>query len=134
MTALVFDTYKAVKVLRDAGADEAVAEAVVTMVGNAVSETVATKADLAEVGTEIGGVRTEIGEVKAELILVKSVLDSGITQVRTGSGSDIAKVETDLSALGDRLSRHLWVIAASIVGLTVAFTIAFTVTLVKLTS
>ena len=75
MTALAFDTYKAVKALREAGA-----EAVVATVGDAIGGNVATKADLAE-------------------------LEAG-------------------------LYRHLWVVAAGIVGLTVSLTVA----LVKLTS
>ncbi len=87
MAALAFDTYKAVKALREAGADEALAEAVVATVGDAIGGNVATKADLAE--------------VKAEL-------------------------KADLAEMEARLLRHLWVMAAGIVGLTVA--------LVKLTS
>ncbi len=87
LTALASDTYKAVKALREAGADEALAEAVVATVGDAIGGNVATKADLAE--------------VKA----------------------DIAEVEA-------RLYRHLWAMAAGIVGLTVSLTVA----LVKLTS
>ncbi len=87
MAALAFDTYKAVKALREAGADEALAEAVVATVGDAIGGNVATKADLAE--------------VKAEL-------------------------KAALAEMEARLLRHLWIMAAGIVGLTVA--------LVKLTS
>ena len=87
MAALAFDTYKAVKALREAGADEALAEAVVATVGDAIGGNVATKADLAE--------------VKAEL-------------------------KADLAEMEARPLRHLRVMAAGIVGLTVA--------LVKLTS
>ena len=81
MVALAFDTDKAVKALREAGADEALAEAVVATVGDAIGGNVATKADLAE--------------VKAEL-------------------------KADLAEMEARLLRHLWVMAAGIVGLTVA--------------
>ena len=109
MSALAFDTSKAVKALRAAGADEALAEAVVATVGDAVGENVATKADLAEVKAEL---KSDIAEVKAEL------------------KSDIAEVKADLSALEARLYRHLWAMAAGIVGLTVSLTVA----LVKLTS
>lgn len=80
MTALAFDTHKAAKALREAGADELLAEAGVATVGDAMGGNVATKADLAE--------------------------------------------------LEARLSRHLWAMAAGIVGLTVSLTVA----LVKLTS
>ena len=46
MTVATFDTYAAAKALRDAGFDEAQAEAAVAMVRDAVTEGVATKADL----------------------------------------------------------------------------------------
>ena len=105
MTALAFDTYKAVKVLREAGADEALAEAVVATVGDAIGGNVATKADLAEVKAEL---KSDIAAVKADLAAVKS---------------NIAEVEA-------RLYRHLWAMAAGIVGLTVSLTVA----LVRLTS
>ena len=106
MTALAFDTHQAVKALTAAGADEALAEAVVATVGDAVGGNVATKADLAEVKAELKGeiaaVRAEIAEVKAE-----------VSEVR-------AELKTDLGGLETRLHRHLWVVAAGIVGLTVA--------------
>ena len=53
MTATVFDTYAAAKALREAGFDEAQAEA-------AVTEGVATKADL----------KTAIAELKADMLKV----------------------------------------------------------------
>lgn len=99
MAALTLDTYKAVKALRAAGADEALAEAVVTTVGDAMGENVVTRADLAEVKAEL---KSDIAEVKANLAAVKS---------------DIAEGEA-------RLSRHLWAMAAGIVGLTVSLTVA----------
>ncbi len=77
MSVLAFDTHKAVKALKEAGADERLAEAVVATVGNAMGENVATKAD-------------------------------------------IAAVRSDIAALEARLYRHLWIMAAGIVGLTVA--------------
>lgn len=46
MTTLAFDTHAAVKTLREAGFEEAQAEAVVATVGDALSENVATTADL----------------------------------------------------------------------------------------
>ncbi len=84
MNSLAFDTHKAVKALKEAGADERLAEAVVATVGDAMGENVATKSD--------------------------------IPFVR----SDIAVVRSDISALEARLYRHLWIMAAGIVGLTVA--------------
>ena len=94
MTTLAFDTHRAVKALCEAGAAEPLAEAVVATVGDAIAGDVATKADIAEVQTEIAQVRTEIAQVRAEL-------------------------KADISGLEARLHRHLWIMAAGIVGLTV---------------
>ena len=94
MTTLAFDTHRAVKALCEAGAAEPLAEAVVATVGDAITGDVATKADIAEVQTEIAQVRTEIAQVRAEL-------------------------KADISGLEARLHRHLWIMAAGIVGLTV---------------
>ena len=48
MSALVFDTHKAVTALKQAGSDEGRAEAVVNTVSEALSGNVVTKADLTE--------------------------------------------------------------------------------------
>lgn len=91
---LAFGTHRAVKALCEAGAAEPLAEAVVATVGEAIGGNVATKADIAEVQTDIAHVRTEIAQVRAEL-------------------------KADISGLEARLHRHLWMMAAGIVGLTV---------------
>jgi hypothetical protein len=64
MSALAFDTHKAVTVLKQAGFDEAQAEAVVTTMGEALGGNVATKADLTEAAATL---RTEIAEQFAAL-------------------------------------------------------------------
>lgn len=94
MSMLAFDTHRAVKALCEAGAAEPLAEAFVATVGDAIGGNVATKADIAEVQTDIAQVRTEIAQVRAEL-------------------------KADISGLEARLHRHLWMMAAGIVGLTV---------------
>ena len=104
MPALAFDTYKAVKALQAAGADESLAEAVVTTVGEAVGGNVATKADLAEVQAgleiEIGAVKTEVAEAKAELKTeiaeVKAELKTEIAEVKAELKTEIAEVKTEL--------------------------------------
>ena len=98
MATLAFDTHKAVKLLREAGADEPLAEAVVATVGDAMGENVATKVDIAMVQRDIASLRAEL--------------------------------KTDIAELEARLHRHLWVMAAGIVGLTVSLTVA----LVRLTA
>ena len=46
MATFIFDTHRAVKDLEQAGFPEAQAEALIEIVGNAIGESVATKADL----------------------------------------------------------------------------------------
>ena len=105
MAGLAFDTHKAVKALREAGADEPLAEAVVVTTGDALGENVATKADLA-------------------------ALKADLTEVEAALKADLAEVKVNLAEMETRLYRHLWMMAAGIVGLTVSLTVA----LVKLTS
>ena len=64
---MAVDTHKAVKKLKEVGFDEAQAEAVVVMVGEAFDDSVATKVDIAELRGEIREVRGEIREVRTEL-------------------------------------------------------------------
>ena len=67
MSSLVFDTHQAVKNLKSAGADEKLAEAVVTTIGTAISDHVATKADIKDVRGEIKDVRGEIKDVRGDI-------------------------------------------------------------------
>ena len=53
MTVATFDTCAAAKALREAGFDEGQAEAAVAMVRDAVTEGVATKADIAALKAEL---------------------------------------------------------------------------------
>ena len=67
MNAATFDTHAAVKTLREAGADEAMAEAIVNTASAAAGadrEQLATKADIAGLRAEIGSVRAEFGTVR----------------------------------------------------------------------
>ena len=69
---MVVDTHKAVKKLKEVGFDEAQAEAVVRMVGEAFDDSVATKVDIAELRIEIQEVRGEIQEVRGEIREVRA--------------------------------------------------------------
>ena len=64
MSALAFDTHKAVTALKQAGFEETQAEAVVTTMGAALGGNVATKADVTEA---VATVRTEMAEQFAAL-------------------------------------------------------------------
>ena len=156
MTVLAFDTHKAVKALREAGADEPLAEAVVATVGDAIGGNVATKTDIGDLKTDMVTktelaalkvdmvTKTELAEVKTELAALKTnvvtktelaALKVDITKTELAAlkvdmvtKTELAEVKTELAALKvdvasieARLYRHLWVMGASIVGLTVTF-------------
>ena len=83
MPSVTFDTHAAVKRLKDAGADERLAEAVVTTFGEAVTEHVATKGDITELRADL---KTEIAKLEtrftnklyggiAILLVLSKVLD-----------------------------------------------------------
>ena len=95
MGILAFDTHKAVKVLRDAGADEHLAEAVVDTIGSVMGEHVATK--------------TDIAELKADIDELKVATKADITELKVATKADIAELKVWL--LG-----HLWVAVGVLIG------------------
>ena len=72
MSSLAFDTLKAAKALREAGFDDAQAEAVIATVGDAVSGNVATKTDIAELRVDM--LKIGIGIVVANVTLTIALL------------------------------------------------------------
>ena len=94
MSTLAFDTHKAVKALKEAGFGDIQAEAVVATVGDAIGGDVATKGDIAALKTDIAGFKADI---KAA----------------------IAALKVDIAEFKAEIYRHLWLMAAGIVGLTV---------------
>ena len=94
MSALAFDTHKAVTALKQAGFAEPQAEAVVTTMGEALGGNVATKVDLAA---------------------VQAKLEADLAAVRT----EVAAVRTEVAQEFKALYKQLWVMAVGIVGLTV---------------
>ena len=88
-TALRLDTLSFSKRLRNAGADEALAEAIVEGITGADTSELATKADLREVESAL---KADIADTKAEL-------KSEIADVRTELKQDIADVRTDIAGL-----------------------------------
>ena len=70
MPAFAFDTLKAARALTAAGAKESLAEAIVTTMNDAVTEGVATKADVAELKAEISAIEWALGFVAAVQILM----------------------------------------------------------------
>jgi hypothetical protein len=97
MSLIVSEVYDA---LIEAGASEAKAKAAAGAIP--LAEHLATKDDIAGVKIDIAGVKTDIAEVRTELAEVK------------------AELKADMSGLEARIYRQLWIMAAGIVGLTVA--------------
>ena len=90
MVSVTFDTHRVVKDLRDAGFDEAQAEAVVNALGSAVDRDVVKPEDLKEFATKadltqaIGELRTEIAELRAEMRTEMKALELRLTVRLTG--------------------------------------------------
>ena len=115
---MAVDTHKAVKKLKEVGFDEAQAEAVVRMVGEAFDDSVATKADIvtvradlstqgAEVRGEIQEVRGEIQEVRADLSTQGAELRGEIREVRTELRAESKAIRAELRELEQRMTIKL---------------------------
>ena len=102
MSLLVFDTLKATKVLKQAGFDEVQAEAVVATVGDAIGGSVATKADLEKTA----------GELRADMQKMEAGLRADMQKMEAG-------LRADVTAEFRNLYRHMWIMAAGIIGLNV---------------
>ncbi len=103
---MALDTYKAIKMLKEAGFDEPQAEAVVTTVGNAFDDTVATKTDIAEL-------RAEIQEVRADL-------HAEIQEVRADLHAEIQEVHAEIRELEQRMTIKMGGFLAATIGLITA--------------
>ena len=97
--------HKAVMALKQAGFEEAQAEAVVNTMGEALGGNVATKADLTEVRAVL----------EADMVAVKA----DIEQLRSETKADLAAVRADMAEQFTALYKQLWIMAVGIVGLTV---------------
>ena len=98
MSTFAFDTHKAVTALKQAGFEEAQAEAVVTTMGEALDGTVATRADVTE---------------------VRTALEADVAAVQAKLEADIAAVRTEMAQEFKALYKQLWLMAVGIVGLAV---------------
>lgn len=98
MSTLALDTHKAVKTLREAGFEEAKAEAMVSTFGNAMSENVATKVDIVELKADVDALKADVAALK----------------------TDVAALKTDLLALEQRLTVRLYTTILTGIGLMIA--------------
>ena len=129
-----FDTLRAMESLRDSGFEESQARAVVDTFKDAVAGSVATKADLQEVKSELQaeiqevrtGLQAEIQEVRAEIQEVRTGLEASISSLRSEVEASIAglrgEVEASIARLGARTQRFMFGMALGIVGLNVTLT------------
>ena len=116
MSALAFDTHKAVTALKQAGFEEAQAEAVVNTMGEALAGNVATKADLTEVRAAL---EADLAAVKADLEQLRTETKADLAAIQAKLEADIAGVRTEMAEQFTALYKQLWLMAVGIVGLTV---------------
>ncbi len=133
MNIPAFDTHQAVKNLKYADFNDTQAEAVVDIMGDAMNQNLATKADLAILGADvektIAGVRTEIAEVRTEIAEVRTEIAevrTEIAELRGGLEKRMAEMKAEITAeMADKfeaingkfetLYRHLWIMGLGIV-------------------
>ena len=106
MAPPLFDTYRAVSALKEAGCPDEQAVAVVDTIGGALTGGLAAKADLTEV-------KAGLAEMKAGMTDVKAQRKGGVAVVKAKA--------TESKAESYRLS---WLIVMGIAGMTVALTVA----------
>ena len=87
MPATAFDTLQATETLTAAGVQDVHARAIVLMMRDAVTEGVASKADVSDAKANI---RTEIADVKAEL---KTEIADVKAELKTGIARIVARIE-----------------------------------------
>ena len=102
--AVTFDTLAAVQTLRTAGLEDRQAEAIVTTINRAMSETVATKADLLVQGT---GIRSEIAATRSDLKAQGAELRAALETQRTELKAEIAKTSAALENRGTELKAEI---------------------------
>ena len=95
-TPVIFDTLKAAQELRKTGFEDRQAEAVVETISKAVSETVATKADLQLLKSEVGTLTSEVGTLKSEV----GTLTSEVGTLRSEVGTLTSEFGTLRSEVG----------------------------------
>ena len=110
MVQPLFDTYRAVNALKEAGFPDEQAVAVVDTIGGAMTGGLATKADLAEVKAELKG---DVASVKTDL-----------AEAKTEIKGDVAAVKADVAAFKGELYHHLWLMGMGLVTLNVGLTVA----------
>ena len=100
MTVATFDTYTAAKALRKAGFDERQAEAAVVMVRDAVTESVATKADFSRLEDKVATLEDKMATLedkmatKADLSRLEDKM--AILEDKMATRADLAELKADM--------------------------------------
>ena len=101
MSAVAFDTYAAVKTLREAGADEAMAEAIVNTTSAAVGaghEALATKADIADTKADIADTKADIAELRVSTKADLADMKADLAELRASTKADLAELRASMKA------------------------------------
>ncbi len=106
MVPPLFDTYRPVSALKEAGFPDEQAVAVVDAIGGALTGGLAAKADLAEVKADLAEMKADLADVKAQ------------------PKGDVAVVKAEVAKPKAELYRPMWLIVMGIAGLTVGLTVA----------
>lgn len=109
MTTAVFDTLKAFSKLEAAGMETSQAKAVVDTLAEAFDDTVATKADIVAVRSDIDKLETS---TKADIVAVRSDID----QLETSTKAAIADLKADF-----KIVKYVFAPAVIILPLKIAF-------------
>ena len=121
-----FDTLHAAKTLAQAGFAPPQAEAITDTIRAAFTDSVATKADIAELRADMAALRTEL---KGDITELRTELKGDIAELRTELKGDMAGLRTDMAGLRteiqavelrmaerfEALYKHLWLGAVGIV-------------------
>ena len=120
MSALAFDTYAAVKKLKEAGFTEQQAEAQTTLLTDVIAGELATKHDIEAVKHDIETVKLDLENVRAELKRDIETLRLNLENVRAELKRDIetlrADMKHDMKELELRLTIKLGAMLALAVG------------------
>jgi hypothetical protein len=138
MNTVTFDTLKASRNLKAAGFDEPQADAIIDTFGDAFSDTVATKTDIAEVKADIakleGFTKAEIAEVKADIAKLAKLAvatKADIDKLAVATKADIDKLAVATKAdVADLKADMLKVAVAVAVGIILA-NATMTIALIK---
>ena len=100
---VTFDTLKAAQELRKTGFEDRQAEAVVTTISKAMSETVATKADLQLVRSDFELLRSDFKLLRSEFESLRQYVDSRFEKVDLRFDTLEKSLRQEMAALENRL-------------------------------